>query len=54
VPENAAFAKQEFSLTLVLMEYFGYPRCEPDTSGFCYWPSKLKQFCSGFRKAEKV
>ena len=54
VAENAAFASHEFNRAFVLMQYFGYPRRDPDTSGFNFWLSKLNSFGGDFRKAEMV
>jgi hypothetical protein len=36
------------------MEYFGYLRRDPDTSGFNFWLSKLNSFGGSFSNAEMV
>jgi len=36
------------------MEYFGYLRRDPDTSGFNFWLNKLNTFNGNFRNAEMV
>ena len=38
----------------VTMEYFGYLRRDPDTSGFNFWLNKLNSFNGDFIKAEMV
>jgi hypothetical protein len=36
------------------MEYFGYLRRDPDTSGYNFWLGKLNQFGGNFEQAEMV
>ena len=36
------------------MEYFGYLRRDPDTSGFNFWLGKLNDFNGNFIAAEMV
>jgi hypothetical protein len=38
----------------VTMEYFGYLRRDPDTSGFNFWLNKLNSFNGNFVQAEMV
>ena len=60
VSDNAAFKQQEFNPALVLMEYFGYLRRNPDDppdnnrSGYDFWLAKLNQFNGDFIAAEMV
>jgi len=50
VAENGALIQQEFNRALVLMQYFGYLRRNPDAapdsdhSGYDFWLTKLNQF----------
>jgi len=37
-------SRSEFYSAFVLMQYFGYPRRDPDTTGFNFWLNKLNQF----------
>jgi len=54
VSENAAFGQREFNRAFVLMQYFGYLRRDPDSSGFNFWLSKLNSFGGDFHRAEMV
>lgn len=54
VVENTTFAQREFSCAFVVMEYFGYPRREPDTAGYDLWLDKLDSFGGDFIRAEMV
>jgi uncharacterized protein (TIGR03118 family) len=45
---------REFNAAFVAMEYFGYLRRDPDTSGFNFWLNKLNSFGGDFIKAEMV
>jgi hypothetical protein len=54
VAQNAAFAQAEFNRAFVTMEYFGYLRRDPDTSGFNFWLGKLNQFNGNYLNAEMV
>jgi hypothetical protein len=54
VSENAVFTNQQFNRAFVLMQYFGYLRRDPDTSGFNFWLAKLNSFGGDFRQAEMV
>ena len=54
VAENAAFSQREFNRAFVLMQYFGYLRRDPDSSGFNFWLAKLNSFGGDFRRAEMV
>ncbi|MDX6443755.1 MAG: hypothetical protein QOH71_829, partial [Blastocatellia bacterium] len=50
-PEEVA---AEFNSAFVLMQYFGYLRRDPDTSGFNFWLAKLNAFNGNFVNAEMV
>jgi len=39
---------------LVMMEYFGYLRRDPDADGHQFWLNKLNQFDGNFEQAEMV
>jgi hypothetical protein len=54
--EAPAYANHQATLNraFVLMEYFGYLRRDPDTSGFNFWVAKLSSFGGDFIKAEMV
>ena len=60
VAENSALAEQEFNQALVLMQYFGYLRCDansgPDTdsAGYNFWLNQLNTFNGNFQNAEMV
>jgi uncharacterized protein (TIGR03118 family) len=54
VAQNSAFATAEFNRAFVTMEYFGYLRRDPDTSGFNFWLGKLNAFGGDFVKAQMV
>jgi uncharacterized protein (TIGR03118 family) len=54
VAQNSAFATAEFNRAFVTMEYFGYLRRDPDTSGFNFWLGKLNAFSGDFVKAQMV
>ena len=60
VAENAALSKAESNRAFVLMQYFGYPRRDPDAAldvdhtGYDFWLRKLEQFGGDFLKAEMV
>ena len=45
---------REFNTAFVTMEYFGYLRRDPDTSGFNFWKDKLDSFNGDFFQAEMV
>ena len=51
---NRVPAFREFNRAFVLMEYFGYLRRDPDSSGFQFWLAKLNSFGGDFRRAEMV
>src|ERR1044072_6522588 len=52
--EQPALNDREFNTAFVAMEYFGYLRRDPDTSGFNFWLSKLNSFGGSFSNAEMV
>jgi hypothetical protein len=54
VVENADFKSREFNPAFIEMEYFGYLRRDPDSSGFQFWLAKLNSFGGDFRRAEMV
>jgi hypothetical protein len=60
IAESPRYRTNEFSRALVLMEYFGYLRRNPDDppdnnlSGFNFWLGKLNQFNGNFVNAELV
>ncbi len=54
IVEKQAFIRREFNPAFVLMQYFGYLRRDPDTTGFNFWLAKLNQFNGDFVKAEMV
>jgi hypothetical protein len=47
-------ASNEFNRAFVTMQYFGYLRRDPDTSGFNFWLNKLNAFNGNFVNAEMV
>jgi hypothetical protein len=60
VAASAAFRQKERSPALVLMQYFGYLRRDPesapdsDLSGYNFWLAKLNAFGGDFQQAEMV
>jgi hypothetical protein len=60
VAENATLMQQEFTRALVLIQYFGYLRRNPndaqdtDYSGYDFWLTKLNEFNGNFVNAEMV
>jgi uncharacterized protein (TIGR03118 family) len=54
VAESEEFALNELNRAFVTMEYFGYLRRDPDTSGFNFWLNKLNAFNGNFFNAEMV
>jgi CHRD domain/Domain of unknown function (DUF4214) len=54
IAESQQFANLEFNRAFVTMEYFGYLRRDPDTSGFNFWLGKLNTFQGSFANAEMV
>ena len=54
IAESQQFANLEFNRAFVTMEYFGYLRRDPDTSGFNFWFNKLNSFQGSFGNAEMV
>ena len=60
VAENSILAQQEFNRAVVLMEYFGYLRRNPDEgpdrdyAGYDFWLTKLNQFNGDYQKSEMV
>jgi len=60
IAENSNLAKAEFNRAMVLMQYFGYlrrnPNDNPDTdyTGYDFWLTKLNQFNGDYIGAEMV
>jgi uncharacterized protein (TIGR03118 family) len=54
IAESQQFSNLEFNRAFVTMEYFGYLRRDPDTSGFNFWLGKLNSFQGSFGNAEMV
>jgi uncharacterized protein (TIGR03118 family) len=54
IAETEELQTREFNAAFVSMEYFGYLRRDPDTSGFNFWLNKLNLFNGNFRNAEMV
>ncbi|HEY8187482.1 MAG TPA: TIGR03118 family protein, partial [Pyrinomonadaceae bacterium] len=54
VAESAFLNQREFNGAFVFMEYAGYLRRDPDTSGFNFWLKKLNEFGGNFVNAEMV
>ena len=52
--EATELQTREFNAAFVTMEYFGYLRRDPDTSGFNFWLGKLNGFNGDFVKAQMV
>jgi uncharacterized protein (TIGR03118 family) len=54
IAEAEELQTREFNSAFVTMEYFGYLRRDPDTSGFNFWLNKLNAFNGNFVNAEMV
>src|SRR6185369_1689821 len=54
IAETDELQTREINQAFVAMEYFGYLRRDPDTSGFNFWLNKLNTFNGNFRNAEMV
>ena len=54
VAEFEFLNEREFNRAFVTMQYFGYLRRDPDTSGFNFWFDKLNSFNGNFQNAEMV
>lgn len=54
VSEAEELRTREFNAAFVSMQYFGYLRRDPDTSGFNFWLNKLNAFNGNFVDAEMV
>ena len=54
VAEFPFLQTRELNSAFVTMQYFGYLRRDPDTSGFNFWLGKLNEFGGNFVKAEMV
>ena len=52
--ENETLRRRETNRAFVLMQYFGYLRRDPDSSGYQFWLSKLEEFGGDYRRAEMV
>jgi hypothetical protein len=54
IAESSTIQTRELNAGFVTMEYFGYLRRDPDTSGFNFWLTKLNAFNGNFIQAEMV
>ena len=60
VAENSSVVNAEFNRPFVLMQFFGYLRCNPnkgqdtDYTGFDFWLTKLNSFNGNYVNAELV
>jgi len=54
IAESTAIQTRELNAGFVTMEYFGYLRRDPDTSGFNFWLTKLNAFNGNYIQAEMV
>ena len=54
VAENSFIQSRELNAGFVTMQYFGYLRRDPDTSGFNFWLTKLNSFNGNYIQAEMV
>jgi len=54
VAEFQFLQARELNSAFVTMQYFGYLRRDPDTSGFNFWLGKLNDFGGSFTNAEMV
>lgn len=54
VAENTAFSQAQFNRAFVLMEYFGYLRRDPDSSGYNFWLNKLNAAGGNFINSDMV
>jgi hypothetical protein len=54
IAENTFLSSREFNAGFVTMQYFGYLRRDPDTSGFNFWLGKLNDFGGNYIQAEMV
>jgi hypothetical protein len=54
VAESSTIQTRELNAGFVTMEYFGYLRRDPDTSGFNFWLTKLNSFNGNYIQAEMV
>jgi hypothetical protein len=52
--ENEGFVTAKHNEMIVMMEYFGYLRRDPDAAGQQFWLDKLNQFDGNFERAEMV
>jgi uncharacterized protein (TIGR03118 family) len=52
IAESSYFGSLEFNKAFVTMQYFGYLRRDPDTSGFNFWFGKLNNFGGNYNAAE--
>ena len=54
IAESNSVTQAELNPSFVLMQYFGYLRRDPDTSGYDFWLNKLEQFNGNYIQAEMV
>ena len=54
IVEDGRFVSAKRNEMFVMMQYFGYLRRDPDTSGYAFWLHKLNEFGGNFEQAEMV
>ena len=54
IAESPFLSNRESNAAFVFMEYAGYLRRDPDTSGYNFWFRKLNEFGGNFQNAEMV
>ena len=54
IAESDELQSRELNSAFVALQYFGYLRRDPDTSGFNFWLNKLNAFNGNFVNAEMV
>jgi hypothetical protein len=54
VAENPFIQSRELNAGFVTMQYFGYLRRDPDSSGFNFWLTKMNSFGGNYIQAEMV
>jgi len=54
IAEDERFVSAKRNEAFVMMQYFGYLRRDPDTSGYDFWLTKLNSFGGNFEQAEMV
>jgi hypothetical protein len=54
IAEDERFVAAKRNAALVMMQYFGYLRRDPDERGYQFWLGKLNEFNGNFEQAEMV